>query len=327
MLNNNDFKSCREVKWCPGCGNYSILKSMQKALELNEKKKTDVVFISGIGCSGRFPYYIDSHGFHTLHGRSSTIATGLRMVKPNLDIWVVLGDGDGFSIGLSHVLHMVRRNLNLNILFINNRIYALTKGQYSPTSIIGTTTKSSPYGSVETSINPLSLVLNAGATFIARSLDVDSKNLVDIFSKAMAHNGISFIEVLQNCNVYNNGIYSKLNDSEKFNNVLYLENNKEFLFGKNNEKKIIINKNMDTEIIEKTNMDFNNYNIKHNIYVNNILQNILVNIDYNSILMPFPLGIFKSVKKETYEELYQKNIINIDNNKKHDTLDSFLSSF
>jgi len=299
---NNSFESVREVKWCPGCGNYAILKAMQKTMESLNIPRKKTVFISGIGCSGRFPYYINTYGFHTLHGRSPAVATGLSLTRPDLNIWLVIGDGDGFSIGLGHILHMVRKNININILFINNRVYALTKGQYSPTSDVGFITKSSPYGSIDNPINPLSSVLNAGCTFVARSVDNDFKYLSYIIKSAVNHNGTSFIEVLQNCNIFNNDVYSRLNDSEnKKKYILYLLHDEILKFGINNELILNVN-NMQFEIL--SNAIINKNIIKHNILNDNILQIMLSKLSY--LDTPFPLGIFRAIKKETFNDLYSK---------------------
>lgn len=317
MLNN--FESCREVKWCPGCGNYAILMTVQKTLHSLGLSNKNTVFISGIGCSGRFPYYINSYGFHTLHGRSPAVATGLCLSRQDLNVWLVIGDGDGFSIGLAHVLHMVRRNINLNVLFINNKIYALTKGQYSPTSEKGTLTKSSPFGSLEKSINPLLMVLSAGCTFVARAVDSDSSKLKDILLKGFNHKGTSFIEILQNCNVFNNKIYSDIVDSDdRLDRVVYLENEKPLLFGNAYDKKLCLSKNFSFFIAEK---ESSNEYLFHDTSSDNFLQLMLAGLSFSDI--PFPLGIFRSINKETHEESFLKSAIN--NSNKFSNLDNLLS--
>ena len=303
---NNSFESCREVKWCPGCGNYAILKAMQKTMHMLRIPREKVVFVSGIGCSGRFPYYINTYGFHTLHGRAPAIVTGLSLTRSDITIWLVIGDGDGFSIGLGHILHMVRRNVNVKVLFINNRIYALTKGQYSPTSDVGSITKSSPYGSIEKPINPLALILNAGCTFVARAIDNDFKNLSSIIIDAVNHKGTAFIEVLQNCNIFNNTIYENLSDIEKKQkHLLYLKHDKELIFGVNNELCLNMN-NMELKIT--SNNSSNNTDIKHFLYNENILQIMLANLHYNSI--PCPVGIFRALRIDTFNEAYNKSTRN-----------------
>ena len=212
MLNKQSFETDQEIRWCPGCGDYAILSTMQKFLPELGIMPHNTVFISGIGCSSRFPYYMNTYGFHTIHGRAPTIATGLSITRPELSIWVVTGDGDGLSIGANHLLHLMRRNINVKVLLFNNRIYGLTKGQYSPTSDKGTRSKSTPDGSVESPLNPLALALAAGCGFVARAIDVDSKGLHAVLKAASQHSGTAFIEVLQNCHVFNDGVFSAFSE-------------------------------------------------------------------------------------------------------------------
>lgn len=223
-LTRNDFVSNQEVRWCPGCGDYAILAAMQRTLpELNIPKE-NIVFVSGIGCSGRFPYYMNTYGFHTLHGRAPAVASGLKMTNPELSIWVITGDGDGLSIGGNHLMHMLRRNIDIKVLLFNNRIYGLTKGQYSPTSEQGKLTNTSPAGSLDRPLNPIAFALSAGATFVARALDVDAKNLGTIIKAAAKHKGSAFIEIYQNCNIFNDGTFANLTDkSTRDQNILWLE--------------------------------------------------------------------------------------------------------
>lgn len=301
-MNNNVFESLREVKWCPGCGNYAILKTMQKTLQQSGIPNNKIVFISGIGCSGRFPYYINTFGFHTLHGRAPAVATGLKLSRPDLTIWVVIGDGDGFSIGLNHILHMVRRNVDIKVLFINNKIYALTKGQYSPTSDKGFNSKSSPYGSIEKPINPLLMILSAGCTFVARAIDNDYINLKSIIEMAMKHKGSAFIEILQSCNIFNHNIYSEiLNQETNMDKLLFLNHGKELIFGKEKTLCLNISNNIEFEIL---NLNKNTQCIKHDIYKSNILQFMLAKLQYNDI--PFPVGIFRYLKEMTFDENYSE---------------------
>ena len=208
----NDFISNQEVRWCPGCGDYAILAAMQRTMpELNIPRE-NTVFVSGIGCSGRFPYYMNTYGFHTIHGRAPAVASGLKLANPDLSVWVITGDGDGLSIGANHLMHMLRRNFDIKVLLFNNRIYGLTKGQYSPTSEQGKVTSTTPEGSLDRPINPIAFALSAGATFVARVLDVDQKNLNSLIKKAAAHKGSVFIEIYQNCNIFNDGAFSNLSD-------------------------------------------------------------------------------------------------------------------
>src|SRR5213593_1271811 len=202
-LTRADFSTDQTVRWCPGCGDYSILAQTQKMMPSLGIPRENIVFVSGIGCSSRFPYYMNTYGFHSIHGRAPTIATGLKVSRPELSVWVVTGDGDGLSIGGNHLIHAMRRNLDINILMFNNRIYGLTKGQYSPTSELGKVTKSTPLGSVDHPFYPLAL--GADATFVARSVDVEAKHLQEIVRRAHAHRGTAFVEILQNCNIFNDG--------------------------------------------------------------------------------------------------------------------------
>src|SRR3954470_4543523 len=204
-LKPQDFASDQEVRWCPGCGDYSILAQMKKALATVGVARENLVFISGIGCSSRFPYYMNTYGFHTIHGRAPTLATGLKAARPDLQVWVITGDGDGLSIGGNHLIHAIRRNVDLKIILFNNEIYGLTKGQYSPTSRVNTRTKSSPMGSVEHPLRPLSLAIGAEATFVARTIDVDINHLTQTLHRAAAHRGTAFIEIYQNCKIFNDG--------------------------------------------------------------------------------------------------------------------------
>ena len=236
-LTAKDFTSDQEIRWCPGCGDYAIVKAVQQTLaELNvPREKT--VFISGIGCSSRFPYYMDTYGFHTIHGRALPISTGVKLANPDLDVWVVTGDGDGLSIGGNHMLHALRRNVNLQILLFNNEIYGLTKGQYSPTSRKGTKSPSTPLGSVESPVSPASFALGANARFVARGIDTDKKNLPKVLKRAHSHQGASFVEIFQNCIVYNDGVFANFTDRDVAEGAqLHLEHGKPMLFGKDNTR-------------------------------------------------------------------------------------------
>ncbi|MEV0201968.1 2-oxoacid:ferredoxin oxidoreductase subunit beta [Nonomuraea sp. NPDC050691] len=209
-----DFKSDQEVRWCPGCGDYAILAAVQSFLPELGLRRENIVFVSGIGCSSRFPYYLDTYGFHSIHGRAPAIATGLAASRPDLSVWVITGDGDALSIGGNHLIHALRRNVNLNILLFNNRIYGLTKGQYSPTSEVGKITKSTPMGSLDKPFNPISLALGAEASFVARTIDSDRKHLQSVLREATAHRGTSLVEIYQNCNIFNDNAFEPLKDPE-----------------------------------------------------------------------------------------------------------------
>ena len=249
-LTAKDLTSDQEVRWCPGCGDYSILAQMRKALATVGVPREKLAFVSGIGCSSRFPYYMNTYGFHTIHGRAPTFATGLRLANPDLQIWMVTGDGDGLSIGGNHLMHVLRRNIDIKILLFNNEIYGLTKGQYSPTSRKGTPTKTSRTGSVETPIRPLSLALAAEATFVARTVDVDIQHLTATLQKAAAHKGTAFVEIYQNCKIFNDEVFAYATDkSVKADNLLYVEHGKPMIFGKNRTKGIRLN-GLTPEVVE-----------------------------------------------------------------------------
>jgi len=236
-----DFESDQEVRWCPGCGDYSILAQMKKVLPTLGLAPEQIVFVSGIGCSSRFPYYLNTYGMHSIHGRAPAVATGLKLTRPELSVWVITGDGDGLSIGGNHLIHALRRNLDINILLFNNQIYGLTKGQYSPTSPTGQITRSTPYGSLDAPLNPLTLALGAEASFVARSVDVWPKHLADTLSRAAAHRGTSFVEIYQNCNIYNDGAFSWATDKKiKDEHVLELEHGKPMVFGAARDRGIVL---------------------------------------------------------------------------------------
>jgi 2-oxoglutarate ferredoxin oxidoreductase subunit beta len=228
-----DFTSDQEVRWCPGCGDYAILATMQGFLPELGVRRENVVFVSGIGCSSRFPYYLDTYGMHSIHGRAPAIATGLATTRPDLSVWVVTGDGDALSIGGNHLIHALRRNVNLKILLFNNRIYGLTKGQYSPTSEVGKVTKSTPFGSLDYPFNAVSLALGAEATFVARTMDTDRQHLTSVLRAAAAHEGAALVEIYQNCNIFNDGAFDLLKDAEtRDENVIRLEHGQPIVFGR-----------------------------------------------------------------------------------------------
>ena len=235
-----DFKTDQEVRWCPGCGDYAILAAVQGFLPELGLRRENIVFVSGIGCSSRFPYYMDTYGVHSIHGRAPAIATGLAISRPDLSVWVVTGDGDALSIGGNHLIHALRRNVNLKILLFNNRIYGLTKGQYSPTSETGKVTKSTPLGSLDYSFNPVSLALGAEASFVARTMDSDRKHLSETLRRAAAHEGTALVEIMQNCNIFNDGAWDPLKDSETSDDALIrLEDGKQIRFGKDGKRVVV----------------------------------------------------------------------------------------
>ena len=242
QLKKADFVSDQEVRWCPGCGDYAILNNVQKVMPDLGIPREKIVFVSGIGCSSRFPYYMNTYGFHGIHGRAPAIATGIKCANPELSVWVITGDGDALSIGGNHFIHAIRRNLDIKYILFNNRIYGLTKGQYSPTSEFGKKTKSTPSGTIDYPINPLSLAIASESTFVARSIDIDVKHLGAMVEAAAKHKGISFIEVYQNCNIFNDHAFDYFAErTVRSDRVLYLEHGKPMVFGKNRDKGIRMN--------------------------------------------------------------------------------------
>jgi 2-oxoglutarate ferredoxin oxidoreductase subunit beta len=248
-LTAKDLSTDQAVRWCPGCGDYSILAQMKKALAPLGMPQEKMVFVSGIGCSSRFPYYMNTYGFHSIHGRAPAVATGLKLARPDLQVWVITGDGDGLSIGGNHLIHAIRRNIDLKIILFNNEIYGLTKGQYSPTSRVGTRSKSTPLGSFENPLRPLSLAIGAEATFVARTVDVDILHLTETLKRAAAHKGTAFVEIYQNCVIFNDGVFDYASDkSVKADNLLYLEHGKPLIFGKDKNQGIRLN-GLDPEVV------------------------------------------------------------------------------
>ena len=301
-----DFTSDQAVRWCPGCGDYAILAQTQKVFPNLGIEKENLVFISGIGCSSRFPYYMDTYGFHTIHGRAPAIASGVKLANPDLSVWVVTGDGDGLSIGGNHTIHLLRRNLDINVMLFNNRIYGLTKGQYSPTSEVGKVTKSTPMGSLDRPFNPLTLALGAGATFVSRTIDKETKHLQEMITKSHAHKGTSFMEIYQNCNIFNDGAFSSLTDKEtKLDTVLWLENKSPMIFGVEKNKGIRLDGNKPTvvEIGDKWSSD----DILVHDESDYVIASLLSNMTYNDGF-PDPIGVLYSIEETTYEDMMMNQI-------------------
>lgn len=307
-LTRSDFISDQEVRWCPGCGDYSILFQVQTVVPKLNIPKDKLVFVSGIGCSSRFPYYLNTYGFHSIHGRAPTVATGIKVANPELSVWIVTGDGDGLSIGGNHFLHTIRRNLDVNILLFNNRIYGLTKGQYSPTSEFGKKTKSSPMGTIEQPLNPLCVAIASEATFVARSVDIDTKHLSATIERAARHKGGSFVEIYQNCNIFNDGAFKGFTDKEvRSDSILQIEHGKPMIFGKDKNKGIRLN-GFKPEVVK---LGENGITID-DILVHNekdpdpTLAYLLTQMDFPEF--PVPMGVFRCVEKPCYEELVQQQI-------------------
>ena len=306
-LTKADFTSDQTIRWCPGCGDYVILSSIQKLMPEIGIPKEDIVFVSGIGCSSRFPYYMNTYGLHTLHGRAPAFATGLKVARPDLSVWIVTGDGDGLSIGGNQLLHMLRRNLDVNVLLFNNRIYGLTKGQYSPTSEHGKVTKSTPFGSPDMPLNPALFALSAGATFVARTYDVDPKGMKDIFKQAVEHKGTSFVEIYQNCNIFNDGTFSPIYErAVREDQILNLKHGEPLIFGKNQNKGIRLN-GLKPEIVELENVNNRDELLIHDQYSSeSTLANLLSNFNYPEF--PVPMGVLRQIKNSTYGDIIEKQI-------------------
>jgi len=299
-LTRKDFVSDQEVRWCPGCGDYAILAQMQRVLPELGIPKEKTVFVSGIGCSSRFPYYMNTYGVHSIHGRAPTVATGLKVANPDLSIWVITGDGDGLSIGGNHLLHLLRRNVDLNIILFNNRIYGLTKGQYSPTSLPGHKTKSSPMGSVEQSFNPTSVAIGAEATFVARTADRNTKHLAEILKRAAEHKGTSFVEIYQNCNIFNDGAWFHLTDAEtKDDSTMILEDGAPMIFGKDRDKGIRLNGLVPEVVTLGDNLTEADLLVHDEAYESPALATLLSRLDYPNY--PLPFGVFRRIERPTYE--------------------------
>ena len=301
-----DFTSDQAVRWCPGCGDYAILAQSQKVFPDLGVDKENIVFISGIGCSSRFPYYMDTYGFHTIHGRAPAIASGVKLANPDLSVWVVTGDGDGLSIGGNHTIHLLRRNLDINVMLFNNRIYGLTKGQYSPTSEVGKVTKSTPMGSLDRPFNPLTLALGAGATFVSRTIDKETKHLQEMIKRSHVHKGTSFMEIYQNCNIFNDGAFSQLTDRDsKLDSVLWLENNSPMIFGVDKNKGIRLDGNIPkvVEIGKKWSVDDVLVHDESDYVIASLLSNMTYNEDF-----PDPIGVLYAIEDTTYEDMMMDQI-------------------
>lgn len=301
-LTKKDFVTPNDVRWCPGCGDYAILNAVQRTLPELGIPREKFVVVSGIGCSSRFPYYMNTYGFHTIHGRAPTVATGVKVANPDLSVWMITGDGDGLSIGANHLLHLLRRNLDINVLLFNNRIYGLTKGQYSPTSEVGKKTKSTPVGSVDHPINPLLFALGSEATFVARTTDTDMKHMVETFKAAQAHKGTSFVEVFQNCVIFNNKTFDSVTSRDvKDDQVLLLEEGKPLIFGSDRKRGIRLN-GLDPEIVDLgEDVSEEDLLVHQPKSPNSAYANLLAQMTYPTF--PTPVGILRQLEgRETYED-------------------------
>jgi len=308
QLKKADFVSDQEVRWCPGCGDYAILNNVQKVMPELGIPREKMVFVSGIGCSSRFPYYMNTYGFHSIHGRAPAIATGIKCANPELSVWVITGDGDALSIGGNHFMHAIRRNLDIKYILFNNRIYGLTKGQYSPTSEFGKKTKSTPAGTIDYPVNPVSLAIASESTFVARSIDIDVKHLGAVVEAAAKHKGISFIEVYQNCNIFNDGAFDSFAErTVRPDRVLYLEHGKPMIFGKERNKGIRMNGAHPEVVTIGENGITEDDLLVHDIYLKDpSVAFMLARMEQPDF--PQPVGIFRAVERATYEEMMEDQI-------------------
>ena len=325
-LTAKDFVTDQEVRWCPGCGDYSILKQVQTVMPELGIPREQIVFVSGIGCSSRFPYYMETFGMHSIHGRATAIASGLKAARPELSVWIVSGDGDSLSIGGNHLIHLLRRNFNVNLLMFNNEIYGLTKGQYSPASPKGTVSKSSPMGSVDFPFNPAALCLGANATFVARSMDRDPVHLREVLKRANAHQGTSMVEIYQNCNVFNDGAFEVFTEKgTKKLNTLMVEHNKPLIFGANADKGIKLD-GFKPVIVNMADVSANDLWIHDE--TDQAKANMLVrffDMPTDDNALPRPFGVFYTEQRFCYEQAMTAQIAEAIQTKGKGNLDALIS--
>ena len=305
QLTAKDFKSDQEVRWCPGCGDYAILNVIQGFMPQLGIPRERIVFVSGIGCAARFPYYMQTYGMHSIHGRAPAIATGLAATRPDLFVWVVTGDGDALSIGGNHLIHALRRNVNLKILVFNNEVYGLTKGQYSPTSRVGMVTKSTPLGSLDHPFNPLSIAIGAEASFVARAIDTDKKGLAAVLEAAARHRGAAFVEILQNCNIYNDGVFDHVRENKE--NRIYLEDGERIRFGAEGEKGIVQYPDGSLRVVEVAEAGENSLLVHDSGQQQAGLAFALSRITYETD-GAVPLGVFRAVERPVYDDLLAEQL-------------------
>ncbi|HMF73712.1 MAG TPA: 2-oxoacid:ferredoxin oxidoreductase subunit beta [Flavitalea sp.] len=325
-LTAKDFTTDQEVRWCPGCGDYSILAQVQKVMPTIGVPKENIVIISGIGCSSRFPYYMNTYGMHSIHGRATSVASGLKATRPDLSVWIVTGDGDSLSIGGNHTIHLLRRNFDVNILLFNNQIYGLTKGQYSPTSEKSKVTKSTPYGSLDHPFNPLALAMGADATFIARSMDRDPKHLQEMLKRSHSHHGASFLEIYQNCNIFNDGAFEMFTEkSSKPEEVLFMDQGRPLIFGATQNKGIRL------EGFKPVVVDLNNGFSADDLWVHDekdfYKAQVLVRMFDDPKIeghLPRPFGVFYKGDRSCYEDTLNMQIEEVIASKGKPDLDKLL---
>jgi len=304
-----DWTSDQEVRWCPGCGDYSILTAVQMLMPELGVKREETVFVSGIGCSSRFPYYMNTYGLHSIHGRAPAVASGLAVARPDLKVWVITGDGDGLSIGGNHLIHALRRNVNLTILLFNNQIYGLTKGQYSPTSEVGKVTKSTPFGSLDYPFNPLSLALGAEASFVARTHDMDRKHMMEIFKRAHDHKGAAFVEIYQNCNVFNDGAFEEILAREaRPANLIPLIHGQPIRFGAQNEKGVAIDGRGIPQVVDVASVGEERL-LVHDETLHDTSLAFMLSRLARGPTEPTPIGVFRAVERLEYSAAMQDQIL------------------
>ena len=309
-LSRKDFQSDQEVRWCPGCGDYSILTAVQLLLPELDVKPENLVFVSGIGCAARFPYYMNVYGLHGIHGRAPAIATGIALTRPDLDVWVITGDGDALSIGGNHLIHSLRRNVSIKIVMFNNQIYGLTKGQYSPTSEVGKITKSSPFGSLDSPFNPISVALGAEASFVARTHDMDRKHMMETFRRAHAHAGAAFVEVYQNCNVFNDGAFETITTKDaRAEMLIELEHGQPIRFGADRQRGVALNEFGECEMVEVADVGEERLLVHDERRTDPALAFALSRLA-SQPTMPTPIGVFRDVTRSTYEHEVQRQLVN-----------------
>lgn len=311
-----DWETDQEVRWCPGCGDYAILKAVQRTMPQLGADPANTVFVSGIGCSSRFPYYMETYGFHTIHGRAPTVATGVKLANPELDVWLVTGDGDGLSIGGNHMLHLLRRNLDCQVLLFNNEIYGLTKGQYSPTSRPGTRSPSTPYGSVDRPVNPCSFALGSGARFVARGIDINKK-LTDAFKAAYAHKGTAFIEIFQNCIVYNEDVFSDFTDKKTAADTqLWVEHGEPLIFAKGTKGIAMDEALFGARVVDVIDGDWEAAGVLQHDQTNRALANMLVEMPFGEY--PMALGMIYDDPRPTFDQSVTEQKAEVSKGKKAD---------
>jgi 2-oxoglutarate ferredoxin oxidoreductase subunit beta len=308
ITTKKDWTSDQEVRWCPGCGDYSVLTAVQMLMPDLGVKRENTVFISGIGCSSRFPYYMNTYGMHSIHGRAPAIASGLAVARPDLDVWVITGDGDGLSIGGNHLIHALRRNVNLTILLFNNQIYGLTKGQYSPTSELGKVTKSTPFGSVDQPFNPISLALGAEATFVARTHDLDRKHMQETFRRAHEHQGAAFVEIYQNCNVFNDGAFEEITKKDVRDHMLIpLEHGQPIRFGPDGERGVMLDGQGKAKIVDVAEVGEDRILVHDEKREEPGLAFMLSRLARGPH-EPTPIGVFRAVERTDYGTAIQRQL-------------------